>query len=288
MRIRSAFVAAAAGAIVLGLLAPAAASAAPTPSAAPTASAPSGKALVRVDGGTAYAKKTGKGQYRIVVPDGASIEWLGEVQGKGVRKGNFSAKALVAGWAKLGHSDNSKPFTTLTWVEAGAKLPTFRAAKLWKPRINSDGQLTFLAKAKGLPQEMVDFSINITRASKATRDAYPIDGDPFYVDDTHYLLVVLTAAVLGYIEWHQDGGSRAGSCAPDTNLPGPGVVNLAKKIVCGDMTVGTTMSDGTQSFVQVVEQANGGPSQVNMGASYSFDGNIFFDFLVILHQASGK
>lgn len=285
MKARWALAALASGALVLGLVAPGAASAAPAGAVAtsPTAQKPSGKALVRIDGGTAYAKKKAKNEYRIVVPDGADIEWLGEVAGKGVRTGNFTPEALVAGWAKLGHSDKAKAITTLTWVEAGAKRPTFRAAQLWKPRVNSSGQLTFMAKANRLPQQMVDFAINVNRASKGARMTYPYDGSPFYIDGVHWLAVVLLNVAVGHIEYNADDASRDTGCAPDTELPGPGVVNLVKAIVCTDMTIEPTMIDGTPSYVQVVEDASGA-TQTNVGASYSFGGNIRYDFQAILSK----
>ncbi len=139
--------------------------------AAPKAEQPSGQALVRIDGGTAYAKKQSKREYRIVVPDGASISWLGEVSGKGTRTGRFNPKVLVAGWHRLGFRDGARAFATLTWAEAGSPRPAVRAATLWSPRVNADGQLTFLAKVTGgpLPKQMVDFSINIARAETRMR-----------------------------------------------------------------------------------------------------------------------
>ena len=103
MKTRWTLAALACGALALGLLAPGAVG------AAPSAEKPSGKAIVRIDGGTAYAKKKAKGSYRVVVPDGAQIDWMGEVTGKGVRSGSFTPKALVAGWVSLGDAAHLDP-----------------------------------------------------------------------------------------------------------------------------------------------------------------------------------
>ena len=165
MKSRLGLVGMAGAAIALGLLAPTAVN------AAPKIEKPSGQALVRIDGGTAYAKKQSKREYRIVAPDGPSISWLGEVSGKGTRTGTFNPKVLVAGWTRLGFRDGARAFATLTWAEAGSPRPAVRAATLWSPRVNADGQLTFLAKVTGgpLPKQMVDFSINIARAETRMR-----------------------------------------------------------------------------------------------------------------------
>ena len=165
MKSRLGLVGMAGAAIALGLLAPS------VVNAAPKIEKPSGQALVRIDGGTAYAKKQSKREYRIVAPDGASISWLGEVSGKGTRTGTFNPKVLVAGWTRLGFRDGARAFATLTWAEAGSPRPAVRAATLWSPRVNADGQLTFLAKVTGgpLPKQMVDFSINIARAETRMR-----------------------------------------------------------------------------------------------------------------------
>ncbi|MGI9196616.1 MAG: hypothetical protein ACR2KE_04050 [Candidatus Nanopelagicales bacterium] len=276
MKARWVFASVAAGALALGLLAPG------TAGAAPTAQKPSGQALVRIDGGTAYAKAKSKGQYRIVVPDGAKITWLGGVSGKKTRIGTFTPKALVAGWQRLGHRDGSKAETTLTWVEAGAKAPTFRAAGLSKPRINADGQLTFLAQVKGkLPTQMVDFAINVNRAGTASRDAYPIDSSPFYIDGTHYLLAVLVSAAVGHIEYYDASRSQ---CAPDTALPGPGIiVDIVKDVVCGTVTLTPTQPDGSTSYVQSVGSSDGSISQVNVAVGIIIAGVLMaFEFILTL------
>ena len=50
---------------------------------------------MRIDGGTAYAKDLGKGKYRLFVPDGASITWLGEVGDKGTRIGTHPYRTCI-------------------------------------------------------------------------------------------------------------------------------------------------------------------------------------------------
>lgn len=112
MKSRTALTAIAALAVLaVGLTAPVTAQAAPK--------RPDGAALVRIDGGTAYAKKLSERKYRIVVPQGVSIRWMGPVKGR-TTTGTFTPKALIAGWKALGHADGRKAFTTLGWTEKGS------------------------------------------------------------------------------------------------------------------------------------------------------------------------
>lgn len=178
MRTRLTVLAAAIGVLSLGLIAPSASQAAP--------SQPDGQALVRIDGGTAYAKKKSKSEYRIVMPQGASITWMGEVKGR-TTTGKFTGKALVAGWKKMGHSDGAKASTTLTWMAPGVDQLSSALVKVGKPKINSDGLVTFLAITRDapLPRAMESFSLNVYWAKPSpvsTRGSYPVNFTTFNID----------------------------------------------------------------------------------------------------------
>ena len=249
MKPRIGIVVLAVGGLALALLAPGAVS------AAPKAEKPSGQALVRIDGGTAYAKKKDKREYRIVVPDGAEITWLGEVSGKGTRTGTFTPKALVAGWNRLGFRDGARALTTLTWAEAGSPRGTGSAATLSSPRVNADGQLTFLAKVTGgpLPQEMVDFSINIARAETRMR-TQPRSGwttvFPVYpFDSTFGVQATVTSDASVSLTWPASSGP-ANPCREVLKVNvNTGFVNFPG-FPCGDVTVTGTDSKGNANYVQ--------------------------------------
>ena len=149
-------------------------------------STPDGQALVRIDGGTAYAKKKSKSEYRIVMPQGASITWMGEVKGR-TTTGKFTGKALVAGWKKMGHSNGTKASTTLTWMAPGVDQLSSALVKVGKPKINSDGLVTFLAITRDtpLPRAMENFSLNVYWAKPSpvsTRGSYPVNFTTFNID----------------------------------------------------------------------------------------------------------
>lgn len=164
------------GALALGLTAPAVAEAAPV--------TPDGQALIRIDGGTAYAKELGTLEYRIKAPKGTSVTWLGKARGR-TDTGTFTAKGLVAGWSKLGHEAGATAPTTLTWADSPSGVPTFAKARIGNPRINAKGELTFLAVTRTpLPQAMPNFSINVEWADTgASTRNWPTPTTAFPIDD---------------------------------------------------------------------------------------------------------
>lgn len=259
MKIRTGLAALAAGALALGLVAPGAAT------AAPKAEKPSGKALVRIDKGVAITKEQSRGTYRIVVPEGAFIGWMGDVEGKGPRVGNFSPKALVGAWATLGHGDSNRATATLTWVKNGETKPTFVAATLDKPRISDAGKLTFIAKLdRKLPKNMNGFTININRAAPTPR--FPVPGAILYLDATHQAQGWQTSEVGdGYVAWTGTDGSRS-ECSEKTPFEGPGTYPIAEDIVCAGLIISHVLADGTPSSVEVTE---GG--QVNVSTAYGYE-----------------
>lgn len=249
-----------------------------------TAVRPSGEALVRVDGGTAYAKDLGKGKYRIVVPEGASITWLGEVSGQATQSGTFTPKALVAGWARLGHRDGAKALTTLVWGKGTSEVSTL--AFLAKPRINADGQMTFVTRPAGqaLPKQMVDFSINMMRASngRVQRD-WSTTFSPIQIDQTAFIQATAANNDSATVTWSEASGYTTG-CRGPIALPGANglTVNFGG-FACGDLTVnGKTFPGGSiSSNVKLVPSggANGyvkatfGVTPPN-GNAFTFDQNI--------------
>jgi hypothetical protein len=276
VKARTTALAVALAALSLGLLAPAVAS------AAPGAVTPSGKALVRIDGGTAFAKEMSKGQYRIVVPKAAGITWLGKASGQGTRTGTMTHRVLVAGWSRLGHTDGRGAMTTLTWVKAGQKYPTFMAATVSKPRFTSSGKVTFVAKPTGrLPKQMNDFTININRASNNVRTEYPLVGESVFIDDVRYLKGQLDAEDFGNVGFYSTQATGSGECAPRVLLPIPGI-NIIKAIVCESLTINDTLADGTPSYVQLIPGTDSDPGQMNVGASYNEGPGPILEFFLIL------
>ena len=210
-------------------------------------------------------KEQSKGTYRIVVPTGAFIGWMGEVSGKGPRIGNFSPKALVGAWGTLGHSDSNRATATLTWVKKGETKPTFIAATLEKPGISDAGKLTFIAKVeRKLPKNMNGFTININRAAPTVR--FPIPGAILYLDATHQAQgYQTTEAGDGYVAWSGTDGSRS-ECSEQTPFEGPGTYPIADDIVCAGLIISRVLADGTPSTVEVTEDG-----QVNVSTAYGYE-----------------
>jgi hypothetical protein len=243
------------------LMAPAMASARP-PEMSAFVTKPSGDAIVRIDMGDASARAQSQGRYRIVVPQGANIRWMGEVQRKGTRIGSFSPRALVGGWARLGHSNDRQASATLTWREKGASTPTFRVATLESPRLTGDGRLAFTAKVEGaLPRTMVGFTININRPGSAPR--VPGGGASIAITQTVSVQAVLTSKKSGYVAWSSRPGNDS-ACADTLPFDGQGQHPLEVDILCGGLVISKTLEDGSPSYVELVD------GQVNLVASYRF------------------
>ena len=139
MRVRWAVVALASGTLALGLLAPGAVT------AAPKATKPSGEAMVRIDGGNARAIERGSKIYRIVMPREAAILWLGDSDRRPTI-GTLGRKGLIKAWARMGHSSSGESaMATITWLARGDARPTYVGAYVGKPKVGTDGMLTFLA-----------------------------------------------------------------------------------------------------------------------------------------------
>ena len=244
----------ASAAVALGLLAPSAVTAAPTPEK------PTDQAMVRIDGGTAYAIDKGNNRYRVVLPKGASISWMGEV-GKELSIGTFTPKALVGGWSRLGHRDGPDSLTTLTWVEPGSADATYRLAHIGKPRINAKGQVTFAADVpRGLPAKMPKFSVNIARpepvfvrSSPAASDTYSVPFPINMASDTVGMQVVATSDNSAGVSWFTVDSS--GTQTPCANIPST-VLNLSNEghdygtVTCGDVTW-NKINDGIQTYVTI-------------------------------------
>ena len=265
--------------------------AAPTAHAAKAPVQPSGQALVRIDGGTAYTKDLGKGKYRVFVPDGASIMWLGEVGTKGTHSGTFTPKALVAGWARLGQREGAKALTTLTWGEGAGDVSTL--ALLAKPRINADGQLTFVTRPVGwsLPKQMVDFSINIARADMgngpATRD-WSTTFKAWEIDATAFVQATVTNNTTATVSFYPSSGYTPNPCRTTITLSTTSALQVNfPGFTCGDLTVNGKVADNSSisSFVKLypaTSSTNPTPGYVkakfsvtpSVGGSVPFDLNI--------------
>ena len=240
MKARLCLAALASAALALGFIGPVALA------AQQAAEQPAARAYVRVDGGTAYAKKQAKREYRIVMPKGADVTWLGPVTSGATHAGSFTKKGLIAGWTRLGYA--SKPAeATLMWGRVGNRPPETRTATVSKPRINADGQLTFVAKVKGtLPAEMSDFSINLAPGSDGRQSRYPVQLGSWYIDNTTaYVNVKATGDSDATVHW------SCSSTRPDIALSKSTsvlAVNL-QGFACGDITVNGHTPDGDYSAV---------------------------------------
>lgn len=256
------------GALALGLLAPAAVM------AAPQAQKPSGEAMVRIDGGTASAIAKGKHTYRVVVPREASISWLGDAD-RTLAIGTLGRKGLVAAWARLGHSTHgTHAQTTITWTGAGDARATFVGAHLGKPRINADGQLTFLAHTTGpLPQKLREFSLNIARPSRLdkapmTRSGYPLVFPVNAASSTVGAQATATGDTTADIAFvNLSNGVVTSNCSKPTTKSVSGSADYVTFAgTCGDIT----WSGGVLSFFPA---QSGIPSQLQMSATLLVKGS---------------
>ena len=254
MKSRRGLVALASGALALGLLAPGAVS------AAPKAEKPTDEAMVRIDGGTASALSRGGSRYRVVLPKGASIAWMGEV-GKDLSIGTFTPKALIKGWARLGHRDGEESLTTLTWVEPGSAQPTYRLAHIGKPRINAKGQVTFAAVVpEGLPAKLPNFSVNIARPEPAllressrSSSSYSVPFPVNMASDTVGMQVVATSDTTAQVSWFTiDASGTKTPCSdiPTTNLSLQSQYLDYGTVTCGDVTW-LKYDDQKQTYVSI-------------------------------------
>ena len=256
MNVRLGIVVLATGALALGMLAPGAVNATP-PSTTSSAEKPSGKAMVNIDGGTGYAERKSKGVYRVAIPEGAEINWMGDVEGKGTRVGTFRPKAFVAAWERMGHRDGSRASTTVTWKNAGDKVETFRQVTVDAPRINAKGQITFVVTTIGklaLPAKMQNFSLNIGIASGPAPRAFTVFGPDIYFDSTKTAYVYANATDVStgwvYFALNTDSNLCKQGGYP---LVGTSTVKITAPIPCGNFTVNPMMRDGkTQSTVSLV------------------------------------
>ncbi len=244
---RIAAIAALAAAVAAGLLASSPAHALPAGNA-PTSGTPAGKALVHVAGGHASATKTSRHEYRIVLSRKASISWLGETASGRVGIGTFSARGLVAGWARLGHV--TKPWATITWRERGAERPTFTLARVSAPRVNRDGRLVFVAhSAKRLPDTLRKATVNIRRAAYQPR-SYPLEFSRLTVTSDvgmHLTATSDTSATLNF-DQYDDTGWGACTAPAAIAMSSPAPVQYTQG-TCGDVVYEPTDSDGNPQLV---------------------------------------
>jgi hypothetical protein len=274
VKVRLGLLALASGALALGMLAPGAVSATP-PASKTSAEKPSGKAMINIEGGTAYAKKKSKGVYRVVLPQGAEINWMGQVTGKGTRVGTFRPKAFVAGWTRMGHREGTFASTTLTWKAPGADVDTFQQVTVDAPRINSAGQMTFVVTTVGkvaLPAKMDNFSLNIGIASEPAPRAFTVFGPYIWFDGTNTAFVYANATDVsaGWVYFAlgtPDKLCKQGGYA----LAGSATVKITTAFACGNFTVNTTQKDGTsQSTLSMAPPAPGSSSDTQGAINGAF------------------
>lgn len=265
MRVRWALVALASGALALGTVAPAAVT------AAPRAVKPSGEAMVRIDGGNARAIERGKNSYRIILPREAAILWLGDSDRK-LTIGTLGRKGLVGGWARLGHgaSADGAP-ATITWQARGEARAIFVGAHVGKPRIGSDGLLTFLAQTThSLPAHLPSFTLNISRPIRdvngpTVRSGYPLKFPVNAASSTVGVQATATGDVTATVVF---GAASNGVITSECSRPEPRNLTVQEDYfsfagTCGD----TTWAGGILSFSPMQAGFSTSSSQIQMSAN---------------------
>lgn len=243
-------------------------SSAPGGAAPPAAEKPSAGALINIKGGTAITKKVADGEYRIFLPQGVTIAWMGEVEGEGTRTGTMGRKGLVAGWAALGHRNGTHTQATVTWEKEGSPLPLYRSVYIAKPRINPEGKLTFLAKTQlgaPLPKTMANFSLNISLSVQPEPRSYSVFGANQYFDGTQATWVNATVTDVNKALAYWVNGDPTKPCST-LLLAGNGQFPLPSSFTCGGFTIGTTTSDGKASYGQITPPPS--TSQTSVGTLY--------------------
>jgi len=268
MKARWLVIAVASGALSLGVLAPGAV----TADSSESRSKPSGEALIHIGGGTARAVERGSNVYRIVVSSQATIRWLGQSGGR-LAIGTFGGKALVDRWTRLGHSAKSRSaLATIVWANPGEAAPPFVGAYLAMPRVNSQGQLTFVAKTSGpLPSTMPNFSLNIERPVHSARTprsgGYPLVIPAYSASSSVGAQLTATGDNAATIVFGSvTSGNVTSACPkpPTQNMTGNDSSNYATFVgTCGD----TTWSGGTLSFFPMQGDGSTIPAQVQMTAN---------------------
>ncbi|MFM9134477.1 MAG: hypothetical protein ACKOT0_03440 [bacterium] len=230
MKTRWTIVGLAAGALALGLIAPVTASGAPVadPAGVPAADKPQGEALVYVAGGAARAKKIGHLRYRITVPPGSQISWLGMRDGEG-HVGTFTPKALVAAWKGMGYRDGVKAIATLTWGDTSEKRDGYHALAILKaPQLTAEGNLVFRVRTikRELPRTLKYLDVHVNRATALAPvpTSRGVVADPAPVDDTWtttFAPVAIDANATAWVQAIVSNDSVADVVWPATIDPNP-------------------------------------------------------------------
>ncbi|MGI9197227.1 MAG: hypothetical protein ACR2KE_07155 [Candidatus Nanopelagicales bacterium] len=149
----------------------------------------SGRAVIRIDAPTATVTKVGKHAYRMVLPEGATGQWMGErpdARGRQVtRVGDLTAGKLANRWTKFRYA-KAPVYTTLMWNSESAD-PGYALIMLDKPKMTDAGVRFDFTSRAAIPTTMSDVSINISRA--------PGKGDSMRVLGVQYTVVTGTMVV---------------------------------------------------------------------------------------------
>jgi len=291
MRLRHIAVALSVTALTLAVGSPMTGQAAPapqTPSAAPTVptpavAVPSGKALVRLDGGTARATKVGKRHYRLVVPKKAMVTWAGEVQGKGLRVGTFTQAGLIQGWQRLGHRAGTRVTATITWQSPEGTTLT-SVGGLGAPKRDGKGHLVFSVRMRdALPATLSGFSINVQRAQGRT-PRYDVEFSPTPLTAS----MAMTAAAGGdqsasaYFVTLNSDGSVAGNCDFSQGQPSGAITPANPKSFSGGGVINYTFGPAACADVSMVarEPVNNLPTKLQYSPATSTNGHTVIDAFI--------
>ncbi|MGI9197395.1 MAG: hypothetical protein ACR2KE_08020 [Candidatus Nanopelagicales bacterium] len=183
----------------------------------------SGRAVVRIDAPSATVIKVGKHSYRMLLPEGATGQWMGErpnAAGTRVtRVGDLTAAKLAKRWTKFRYSI-APVYTTLTWDD-GSHIPGAALVMLSPPRVTDKGVRFDFTSRADLPRTMSNVSLHVSRAARAG-DGARSSGAPQSAVVTGTMTVGIsfdsTGRVLGRIYsapstncWGGSSGSKVGS-----------------------------------------------------------------------------
>ena len=261
--------------VAAGLVAPSVGQAAPArdavaPSSFQKSSAVPTSAFLRVDGGTAYAKKIDRNRYTVRLPKGTDITWLGEADGKPDQYGTFTPTKLTKAWTRMGHRSGVGVQSTITWRAAGTDYTSFVDALVSDPRINREGVLVFTARtARGsLPRVLPDFSFNISPAAKTPR-TYPIVWGPNEMSGGLYFKAQATgdtSAQVTFVYSSSQDIEYYNPCnAPTVSLTSASVPAGSTKADVsynGFTCIGVTILSGKDTYVAWAPMQSGGESSM--------------------------
>ena len=205
------------------------------------------------------------------MPREAAILWLGDSNRKPTI-GTLGRKGLIKAWASMGHtSSGESALATITWQRRGDARPTYVGAYVGKPKISSDGMLTFLVRTTDpLPGTLPKFTLNIARpvrdvSSPTVRAGYPLKFPVNAASDTVGVQATATSDTSATVVF---GATSNGVITSACSKPASQSLTSSADYItfagtCGD----TTWSGGVLSFAPMQAGFSASSSQIQMSAN---------------------